>query len=169
MGFFKSTFESNPLINVGASFEQKLERKQQERTAEVQNRVERQRETDARARRRPAMAGVSSSSKPTHAAPSSTPSTSRWPACRARRVAQPNALPAQLDAVDVGRGAPPIESVDSAPMESENRLAALPQLHAMDVGRRAAPVASVASAPTESETTLAATSPASREYTTGSP
>lgn len=47
--FFKSTFESNPLINVGASFETKLERKQQERTAEVQSRVERQRETDARA------------------------------------------------------------------------------------------------------------------------
>ncbi|MDP1916190.1 MAG: hypothetical protein Q8L14_08085 [Myxococcales bacterium] len=48
--FFKSTFtEMNPLMSVGASFETKLERKQQERTAEVQSRVERQRETDARA------------------------------------------------------------------------------------------------------------------------
>jgi len=51
MGFFKSTFESNPLMNVGASFETKLERKQQERTADVHSRVERQRDTDARAQK----------------------------------------------------------------------------------------------------------------------
>lgn len=48
IGFFKSSFESNPLINTGATFEAKLERKQQERASEVQSRVERQRETDAR-------------------------------------------------------------------------------------------------------------------------
>ncbi|MBE2252632.1 MAG: hypothetical protein IAE78_24080 [Myxococcus sp.] len=49
IGFFRSAFESNPLIKTGGDFQAQLERKNEQRNAEIERRVERNRESDSRA------------------------------------------------------------------------------------------------------------------------